>query len=80
MCPVSFSGPECSQPVDVCEEQVEPAECNGACVNEPSDTKGYRCECHTGYRGDTCHEDIDDCQGGPCQNGGNCTDGLNQFL
>ena len=24
-------------------------------------------------------EDIDDCANSPCQNGGSCTDGVNQF-
>ena len=33
------------------------------------------CTCKNGYRGDgfECNE-IDDCENGPCQNGGNCTD------
>ena len=80
MCPVSYTGPVCTQSVDVCEEYVEPADCNGLCVNDANDTSGYRCECLPGYTGETCHTDIYDCYAGACQNGGNCTDGLNEFL
>jgi hypothetical protein len=42
------------------------------------------CRCRAGYRGKFCEEDINDCAVGPekaspCQNGGNCTDGINSY-
>ena len=38
----------------------------------------FTCGCITGYTGDVCDIDIDDCDPNPCQNG-NCIDGLNTF-
>ena len=80
MCPVSYTGPECSELVDVCEELVLPGACHGVCINDVTLTNGYLCECERGYTGDSCHEDIDDCVIGTCQNGGTCMDGLDEFL
>ena len=34
---------------------------------------------HSGYTGVHCEIDIDECTPGPCQNGGQCTDGINAF-
>lgn len=32
----------------------------------------FTCECATGYTGQLCHSDIDECPIHPCQNGGTC--------
>lgn len=42
------------------------------------------CRCRAGYTGKYCEEDINECAVGPkkvspCQNGGNCTDGINSY-
>ncbi|XP_071965811.1 uncharacterized protein [Antedon mediterranea] len=51
--------------------------CNhGDCVNEKS---SYRCQCYTGWKGDECEQDINECSESltPCGNNGTCanTDG-----
>ncbi|KAI6649065.1 Protein jagged-1a-like [Oopsacas minuta] len=79
-CSVSYTNPECSQLVDVCEELVSPADCNGECVNDVTLSEGYICDCYPGYTGPTCHIDIDDCITGECLNQGICTDGLNEYF
>jgi hypothetical protein len=43
------------------------------------------CRCHPGYRGKYCEEDMNECAMGPnktspCQNGGSCTDGINNYV
>ncbi|XP_061590507.1 protein crumbs homolog 2-like [Cololabis saira] len=35
---------------------------------------GYVCRCRPGYVGRDCEEDVDECQSGPCGNGGTCKD------
>ena len=34
---------------------------------------GFNCVCMTGYMGDKCEVDIDDCADKLCANGGTCT-------
>nr|XP_018904563.1 PREDICTED: protein jagged-1b [Bemisia tabaci] len=40
---------------------------------------GFDCACDPGYTGKYCHENINDCEKNPCQNGGTCIDKLNSF-
>ena len=47
--------------------------CNG------SGEDSYDCNCKTGYEGNLCQTNIDDCLPNPCQNGGSCTDGINAY-
>ena len=50
---------------------------NGAtCTDEVND---YSCECATGYTGEDCETNIDDCVGEPCLNGATCVDGVDSF-
>ena len=38
------------------------------------------CSCANGFDGDNCENNIDDCPAiNPCQNGGTCVDGINNF-
>lgn len=39
----------------------------------------YTCVCPTGFTGDNCESDIDDCLINPCLNGGTCIDDVNSF-
>lgn len=39
----------------------------------------YTCVCPTGFTGDNCESDIDDCLINPCLNGGSCIDDVNSF-
>ena len=40
---------------------------------------GFQCTCPPGWEGPFCELDVDDCQNGPCLNGGTCLDRLNDF-
>uniref|UniRef100_A0A8C9XYX0 Delta-like protein n=1 Tax=Sander lucioperca TaxID=283035 RepID=A0A8C9XYX0_SANLU len=39
----------------------------------------FSCECDEGFTGTYCHENINDCEGAPCLNGGTCIDKVRQF-
>eukprot|EP01047_Picozoa_sp_COSAG01_P037002 COSAG01_NODE_2915_length_6861_cov_2.886128_2_plen_2005_part_01 len=48
------------------------------CYNVAIDA--YQCVCKSGWQGENCTVDVDDCSSNPCQNGANCTDtGENAF-
>ena len=34
---------------------------------------GFNCGCMTGYMGEKCEGNVDDCAIKPCENGGTCT-------
>ena len=52
----------------------------GECVDK---VNGFECKCAAGWKGTTCSEDVDDCNGpagNPCQYSGTCTDtGTNAY-
>ncbi|KAJ8250185.1 hypothetical protein COCON_G00221070 [Conger conger] len=39
----------------------------------------FTCECQDGFTGTYCHENINDCESSPCQNGGTCIDKVNAY-
>ena len=52
---------------------------DGVCVEEPG-AGVYSCNCTgTGYEGTNCEINVNDCDPNPCQSGGICTDGINEF-
>lgn len=63
-CIQGFSGVNCDQMISYCTPDL----CqNGVCV---SDTAGYKCVCHDGWRGRNCTEK--NCKLKTCLNGGSC--------
>ena len=57
-----------------------PSSCNsnGRCIEVVGG--GFVCKCEDGWRGSFCdEEDIDACLSEPCENGGSCNDGLNNY-
>lgn len=39
----------------------------------------YSCSCVSGYDGDNCENEIDECGSNPCQNGAQCINLLNEY-
>ncbi|NP_001401828.1 protein jagged-2 isoform 1 precursor [Rattus norvegicus] len=50
---------------------------HGHCVSLPGGN--FSCICDSGFTGTYCHENIDDCMGQPCRNGGTCIDEVDSF-
>ncbi|KAL0602705.1 Protein jagged-2 [Plecturocebus cupreus] len=50
---------------------------HGRCVSQPGGN--FSCACDSGFTGTYCHENIDDCLGQPCRNGGTCIDEVDAF-
>lgn len=50
---------------------------HGHCVSQPGGN--FSCICDSGFMGTYCHENIDDCLGQPCHNGGTCIDEVGAF-
>ncbi|XP_075048801.1 protein jagged-2 isoform X1 [Mixophyes fleayi] len=50
---------------------------HGRCISRPGGN--FTCSCNRGFTGAYCHENINDCLGNPCRNGGTCTDEIDSF-
>ncbi|KAL5012769.1 hypothetical protein ScPMuIL_011320 [Solemya velum] len=68
-CTAGFEDKNCSTNTDDC--TPEPCNNSGVCTDE---VNGFNCNCsNTGYQGDTCMDDIDECSvSQPCKNQGTC--------
>ena len=42
-------------------------------------TTSYRCVCQSGYSGQNCDTNVNECASNPCQNGGSCMDRVNGY-
>lgn len=84
-CPEQWQGKNCTEPTPhnpqydltndeqiSCGSQGTPCSGRGICT-------GGKCTCNPGYNGTHCHENINDCRGNPCLNGGTCVDLVNSF-
>ncbi|CAH1775646.1 unnamed protein product, partial [Owenia fusiformis] len=60
--------------IDYCEQSL----CfnDGSCTEEED---GYTCICPSGFTGDHCETDINDCSPDPCSPGGTCIDGVYSY-
>ena len=52
--------------------------CNINCINGTR-TESCTCECYSGYEGNECQTDIDECASDPCQNDGTCNDYVDKY-
>ncbi|XP_078588480.1 uncharacterized protein LOC144869248 [Branchiostoma floridae x Branchiostoma japonicum] len=50
---------------------------NNVCVSGFTHT--YTCDCPAGFSGEKCGTNDDGCESDPCQNGGQCQDGVNSY-
>ena len=69
-----FGGKTCS---DV---QAHVNQChNGGQETATSTPNRPQCSCSSGWDGDTCDNDVDECVSAPCQHSGACTSGINRY-
>lgn len=55
-------------------------DCYLVCENGGTPIQGCSiCNCTEGWTGVNCSENFNECNSDPCQNGGTCTDGLNNY-
>ncbi|MEO1482538.1 MAG: FG-GAP-like repeat-containing protein [Myxococcota bacterium] len=73
-----FDGSFCENPIARCPATTDdnPCQNGGTCVNR---LRGIECVCPTGFVGDNCEENFDDCAEPRCVNGGTCTDLVGGF-
>ena len=61
------------------DSSINPCKNGASCVQTPSQPE-VTCNCDdTGYDGDTCENDVDECVSNPCLNQGKCTQGVDTF-
>nr|XP_057912455.1 protein crumbs homolog 2a [Doryrhamphus excisus] len=90
LCWPGYEGTHCEMDIDECAEH--PCDNGGECYErsklthwgldwEPSyaSVAGYICHCSPGFAGENCTVNIDECESGPCQNGGTCQDQDNGY-
>ena len=77
-CSPLFTGSHCEEKLQVdCAENCQHVDKNATCIQMNSKTV---CQCSSGFRGDTCRENIDNCGPvSPCQHNGTCVDQINGF-
>ncbi|KAL3086398.1 hypothetical protein niasHT_033516 [Heterodera trifolii] len=75
-CQYGYTGKICAD-INFCQSSTEVC-LNGFCMN---DQNGSHCQCQTGWSGQRCQEDIDECQlrDKLCQNGGKCVNTIGGF-
>ncbi|KAF7653051.1 hypothetical protein LDENG_00087990, partial [Lucifuga dentata] len=90
LCWPGYEGQNCEMDIDECAEQ--PCENDGECFqrSDPShwdlewelsfaDAAGYICQCQSGFAGENCSVDINECESEPCLNGATCEDHINGY-
>uniref|UniRef100_A0A8C5I512 Delta-like protein n=1 Tax=Gouania willdenowi TaxID=441366 RepID=A0A8C5I512_GOUWI len=86
-CPEDYEGKNCSHLKDHCrtttckggERYISSNVCgpHGRCRSQAGGQ--FSCECQEGFRGTYCHENINDCESNPCDNGGTCIDKVSVY-
>lgn len=74
-----YGGTNCDSPIaDSSPCDGNPCRYGGTCSG--SDNNTYSCECPTGFGGQDCQEEVNECEESPCVNGGQCIDGFGSYL
>ncbi|XP_060568832.1 uncharacterized protein LOC132727392 [Ruditapes philippinarum] len=74
-CPTKYTGDGCQTLVDYC-GMTNPCKNDAMCSVTNT---GYTCTCKDGYEGINCENEVNDCPGETCPNGGTCFDGVNTY-
>ncbi|XP_027828495.1 delta-like protein 1 [Ovis aries] len=75
-CQEGWGGLFCNQDLNYCTHH-KPCRNGATCTNTGQGS--YTCSCRPGYTGAGCETEVDECRGGPCRNGGSCTDLENSY-
>ncbi|XP_061553711.1 LOW QUALITY PROTEIN: protein crumbs homolog 2a [Phycodurus eques] len=91
ICWPGYEGKNCEIDTDECAEH--PCDNDGACFERSNlahweldwelqyaDAAGYICQCQSGFAGENCSVNIDECKSEPCQNGATCEDQNNGYV
>ncbi|XP_049577952.1 milk fat globule EGF and factor V/VIII domain containing b isoform X4 [Syngnathus scovelli] len=78
ICPDGFTGETCNQ-IETGPCKPNPCKNEGICAAMGQSRRGdvfseYVCKCQPGFDGVHCQNNVNDCAGQPCQNGGSCRD------
>ncbi|XP_067306556.1 protocadherin Fat 4 [Pseudorasbora parva] len=65
------NGATCNRNIHISQE-VAVLESSSLIFVSPYFVEIFNCSCPTGFTGDACEQDFDECTKGPCENGGNC--------
>ncbi|XP_065815558.1 protein eyes shut homolog [Labrus bergylta] len=76
-CPLGFKGKDCSVDIDLCSFGL----CSEHTLicSETKDGQNVSCICKSGFSGSFCEVNLNECKSKPCQNGGICVDGIDQY-
>eukprot|EP00058_Branchiostoma_floridae_P018886 XP_002604375.1 hypothetical protein BRAFLDRAFT_73361 [Branchiostoma floridae] len=78
LCTPEYAGLQCERP-QLCSYPLQDPCQNGAVCFPLPGGAGAHCVCLTGFTGDLCQTNIDDCQNDPCGLHGRCVDGVNSY-
>ncbi|VDM39507.1 unnamed protein product [Toxocara canis] len=70
-CPKGFTGEDCSEDINECEQGTNVCWNGGTCVNTPG---SWHCECPPGFTDSWCMSHVNQCLPSPCLNQGTCLD------
>ncbi|KAI5946131.1 Protein eyes shut [Manis javanica] len=77
LCPPFFTGKFCHQHYNVCDPLDDPCRNNSTCLTLVDGN--HYCLCREGFEGEHCEINMNECFSFPCQNYGDCKDGVNNF-
>ncbi|KAJ8394223.1 hypothetical protein AAFF_G00048060 [Aldrovandia affinis] len=75
VCARGYTGDNCHLRTGPCLTNGSPCQNQGTCTDDDGLAAHSSCLCPAGFAGDFCEIDVvDDCESGPCANGGSCVD------
>uniref|UniRef100_A0ABI7X4T3 Eyes shut homolog n=1 Tax=Felis catus TaxID=9685 RepID=A0ABI7X4T3_FELCA len=77
LCPPFYTGKFCHQHYSPCDPLSDPCRNNSTCLTLVDGN--HYCVCREGFEGEHCEINVNECFSLPCQNYGDCEDGVNNF-
>ncbi|XP_075471180.1 protein delta homolog 1 isoform X1 [Ascaphus truei] len=74
LCAPEFTGKNCLLKKGPCFSNGSPCQNGGTCIDNNGFATYATCQCPTGFAGNFCELDTDNCNPNPCTNGGSCID------